>query len=327
MRFKLIISGFIGITVLISSSALTALAAESTEFSAWLGGLKSEAAGKGISEQTLAKALADVALLPRVVELDRRQPELTQTLPEYLKARVTRQRINKGQLMLKRYPTWLSRIEQQYGVQRNFIAALWGIETNYGDHSGGFPVVSALATLAFDGRRSDYFRTELFDVLWLLEEGRIKAYLLQGSWAGAMGQCQFMPSSFRRYAVNADGGLTDIWSSLPDVFASAANYLKQSGWQTGQGWGFEVTLPAGFDLSLAGLEKSTPMDRWNKLGVTRSHGGILPPSNLTASLILPDGPGGPAYLVHDNFRVLLKWNRSYAFAIAVGIIADRLGLE
>jgi len=327
MHKKHIISSFILVTVLISVSALTAAATESRQFSAWLGELKREAAGKGISEQTLTKALADVELLSRVIELDRRQPELTQTLPEYLKARVTRQRISKGQLMLKRYPTWLGRIEQQYGVQRNFIAALWGIETNYGDHTGGFPVISALATLAFEGRRGDYFRRELFDVLWLLEEGRIKAYLLQGSWAGAMGQCQFMPSSFRRYAINADGGLTDIWSSLPDVFASTANYLKQSGWQPGQGWGFEVTLPAGFDQSLAGLDKATPMTRWNELGITRSHGGILPTSNLTASLIRPDGPGGPAYLVHDNFRVLLKWNRSYAFAIAVGTIADRLGLE
>ncbi len=325
MPLKQLFSAIILVAALISPSAATAAAGGISEFSAWLDELRKEAAGQGISELTLTTALSGVEMLPRVIELDRHQPELTQTLPQYLQARVTRRRIEQGRRMLKRYPTWLGRVERHYQVPRRFIVALWGIETNYGDYTGGFPVMSALATLAFDGRRSDYFRRELLDVLWLLEEGWIKSYLLQGSWAGAMGQCQFMPSSFRRYAVNADGGLTDIWSSLPDVFASTANYLKQSGWQAGQDWGYEVALPSGFDPSPAGLDQPSPTSRWRRLGLTLPDGGELPASDPTAALILPDGPGGPAYLVHDNFQVLLKWNRSLAFAVAAGTLADRIG--
>ena len=296
-------------------------AADTEGLSAWLKDLRTEALSKGISAAVFDQAFAAVKLRPRVISLDRKQPELKQTRTQYLNARVTTRRINEGKTMLKRYPTWLGRVEKQYQVPRQYIVALWGIETNYGRYTGGFPVISSLTTLAYDGRRSAYFRQELHHVLWLLENKKIKLDLLKGSWAGAMGQCQFMPSSFRRFAVNADGGYTDIWSSVPDIFASTANYLKQSGWKADQSWGQKVLLPKKFDASLAGLNNPLPLSRWQELGVTPASPQKFPSDSIKASLLI-DPAGGPAYLVYDNFHVLLKWNRSSSFAIAVGTIAD-----
>ena len=292
----------------------------------WLENLRVEARAAGVSSATLAAALAEVKEpLPRVIDLDRKQPEFTQSLAEYVAALVSEKRIANGRSMMSRYPTWLGRVERKYGVQRRFIVALWGIETNYGEHTGSFPVIQSLVTLAHDGRRSAYFRKELLDALHILDAGHIRLENMKGSWAGAMGQCQFMPSSFRHYAAEADGdGRIDIWNSVPDVLASAANYLKQVGWQDDQTWGRPVTLPAKFDFSLVGLKTKLPLSRWQSLGVRRSNGGALPRRDLNASLILPDGPGGQAYLVYDNFRVLLAWNRSNAFAVAVGTLADQL---
>ncbi len=296
------------------------------DFAVWLENFREEAIASGISQEILETALADIeGPLPRVIELDRTQPELTQSLEDYVAARVNEKRIAGGRRSMRHYPTWLGRVERKYGVQRRFIVALWGIETSYGDHSGSFPVVPSLVTLAHDGRRSAYFRKELLDALHILESGHISLKRMNGSWAGAMGQCQFMPSSFRSYAVDADGdGRIDIWSSVPDVLASAANYLSRAGWKDDQTWGRRVNLPKKFDLSLAGLETSLPLSRWQSLGVRRSNGNALPRRDLDASLILPDGPGGPAYLVYDNFRVLLAWNRSNAFAVAVGTLSDRI---
>ena len=310
-------------SALIGTTSVRA-AEQAEEFSAWLEGLRREALSQGISAATVNQALADIAPLPRVIELDCSQPELLQTLPEYLAARVTATRVNEGKRMLRRFPTWLGRSERNYRVQRRFIVALWGIETNYGLFTGGFPVIPALATLAHDGRRSSYFRGELLTLLQLLDQGRLQLDQLEGSWAGAMGQCQFMPSSFHRFAVDADGEEVNLWTSVPDVFASTANYLKQSGWKDDQTWGREVRLPKNFAVSLAGLEKRLPLSQWQALGIRRSNGRDLPRRNIEASLIMPDGADGPAYLVYDNFRVLLSWNRSEAFAVAVGTLADRL---
>lgn len=310
-------------SALIGTTSVRA-AEQAEEFSAWLEGLRREALSQGISAATVDRALADIAPLPRVIELDCSQPELLQTLPEYLAARVTETRVNEGKRMLRRFPTWLGRSERNYRVQRRFIVALWGIETNYGLFTGGFPVIPALATLAHDSRRSSYFRGELLTLLQLLDQGRLQLDQLEGSWAGAMGQCQFMPSSFHRFAVDADGGEVNLWASVPDVFASTANYLKQSGWKDDQTWGREVRLPKDFDVSLAGLKKRLPLSQWQTLGIRRSNGRALPRRNIEASLIMPDGADGPAYLVYDNFRVLLSWNRSEAFAVAVGTLADRL---
>jgi peptidoglycan lytic transglycosylase B len=296
------------------------------DFAVWLENLRVEARAAGISPATIAAALAEVKEpLPRVIDLDRKQPEFTQSLSEYVAVRVSEKRIASGRSMMSRYPTWLGRVEQKYGVARRFIVALWGLETNYGEHTGSFPLIQSLVTLAHDGRRSAYFRKELLNALQILDAGHIRLENMKGSWAGAMGQCQFMPSSFRHYAVDADGdGRIDIWNSVPDVLASAANYLKQVGWQGDQTWGRPVTIPATFDVSLAGLKTRFPLSRWQSLGVRRSNGRALPQRNLKASLILPDGPGGPAYLVYDNFRVILGWNRSNSFAVSVGTLADQL---
>ena len=309
----------------------TSAPAKDTEkdFAAWLENLRVEARSAGISQETLEEAMADIeAPLPRVIDLDRKQPEFTLSLEDYVATRVSEKRIADGRRMMSRYPTWLGRVEQKYGVQRRFIVALWGIETNYGEHTGSFPVIQSLVTLAYDDRRSAYFRKELLDALRILDAGHIPLKRMKGSWAGAMGQCQFMPSSFRHYAVDADGDRRiDIWNSVPDVLASAANYLARIGWKDGQTWGRAVTLPAKFDLSLVGLETRLPLSRWQSLGVRRNNGSALPRRDLDTSLIMPDGPGGPAYLVYDNFRVLLAWNRSNSFAVAVGTLSDRIAAQ
>jgi len=295
-------------------------------FRTWLTELRAEARAAGISQQTIDKALATVRK-PRkqVIRLDRNQPEFKQSLKTYVATRINDRRVAIGRTMLRRYPTWLGRVEQRYGVQRRFILALWGIETGYGENSGNFPVIRSLATLAYDGRRADYFRGELIEALRILDAGHVHLARMKGSWAGAMGQCQFMPSAFRDFAVDADrSGRIDIWGSVPDVLGSIANYLSRSGWQDDQTWGREVKLPKGFDFSVTGLETRLPLSRWQALGVRRSNGRALPRREIDASLILPDGPKGPAYLVYDNFRVLRRWNRSNAFAVAVGTLADRI---
>jgi membrane-bound lytic murein transglycosylase B len=295
-------------------------------FTQWMVEFRSEASAAGISQQTLERALAEIEEpLPKVIALDRKQPEFTQTVEDYIATRVSDQRITDGRRMLRRYPTWLGRIEDRHRVQRRFIVALWGIETNYGSHTGSIPVIESLASLAYDGRRSDYFRRELLEALRIIDAGDIPLRRMKGSWAGAMGQCQFMPSVFRRYAIDADGDhRRNIWTSVPDVLASAANYLAASGWKDDQTWGRPVRLPKEFDTSLAGLETRLPLGRWQALGVRRIDGRALPRRDMDASLILPDGPGSQAYLVYDNFRVLRVWNKSNAFALAVGLLSDRL---
>ncbi len=297
------------------------------DFSNWLKNIQVEARSSGISQKTLETAFADIQRpLPEVIERDQSQPEFTQSLVDYVTARVTDERIATGRKMMKRYPTWLGRVEREYGVQRRFIVALWGIESHYGEHTGSFPVIQSMVTLAYDGRRSNYFRKELLNALHILDNGHLSLEEMKGSWAGAMGQCQFMPSSFRQYGIDADGdSRIDIWNSIPDVFASTANYLAQAGWKDDQTWGRPVRLSENFDYSLAGLETRLPLSRWQALGVRRINGKRLPKRRgFTASLIIPDGSDGPAYLVYNNFRDLLAWNRSEAFAVAVGTLADRI---
>jgi len=294
------------------------------EFTAWLAQLRADARAAGISQKTLDAALADlVAPEPRVIERDQTQPEKTTSLEDYVTTRVSPERIAEGRLMLRRYRSWLDRIERQYRVQQRFLVALWGIESSYGRHAGGHPVIPALVSLAFDERRGDYFRRELLEALKIVDDGHVSLARLKGSWAGAMGPFQFMPSSYRHYAVDGDGdGRINIWGSVPDALASAANYLVKAGWKHDQTWGRQVTLPQPFDRQLADLDSRMPLSRWQTLGVRRSNGDALPRRNLQASLILADGPQGSAYLVYDNFRALRRWNRSNSFAVAVGTLAD-----
>ena len=315
--------GVLGVLLLVWGTALGA----EEGFDAWLAAFRTEAAGAGISEATLEGAFAGVAPIARVVELDRSQPELTWTLEQYLERIVSKERVTRGREKLAENRVLLERISSRYGVQPRFLVALWGIETDYGRLGGGFPVVAAIATLAYDGRRSGYFRQELLQALRILEEGHVTPDRMTGSWAGAMGQVQFMPSSFRNFAADGDGdGRIDIWGSREDALTSAANYLARSGWVVDRTWGREVRLPARMDAAGLGLEMRRPLEEWGDLGIRRIDGRPLPSVvGLPASVIQPDGAGTRAFLVYDNYRVILKWNRSHYFGIAVGTLADRIG--
>jgi membrane-bound lytic murein transglycosylase B len=293
-------------------------------FDAWLIDFRKEARGKGIREATLNSAFADVKLIPRVVELDRAQPEFKLTFKQYMEKVAPQGRIDKGRARLKEYDSLLAPIAKEYGVPARFITALWAVETDFGRVTGSFPVVSSLTTLAYDGRRSSFFRGELINALKIIDQGHITAEKMKGSWAGAMGQNQFMPSSFLSFAVDRDGdGRRDIWTSTPDVFASIANYLSKSGWNPNQNWGREVRLPAGFDGGLASMDIRKPLTEWKNLGVRAADGSPLPDQSITASLVATEGVGGSAFLVYENYRVIMKWNRSHNFALAVGYLADR----
>lgn len=309
--------------LIISSSAATR--AEESDFATWLQGFRQEAQASGISSRTINLALADVMPIPRVIELDHKQPEFILTFAEYIARVVPQSRVDRGRELLAENRALLERIGATYGVQPRFIVALWGIESDFGRTVGDFPVIPALATLAYDGRRRDYFKGELLDALRILERGYIDLASLRGSWAGAMGQNQFMPSSYMRYAVDYEGkGQRDIWHNRADVFASTANYLAHEGWKGNETWGREVRLPPDFDMSLVGLPIRKTLPAWNAIGIRRTSGELLPETPLEGSIVLPGEEGGPAYLVYDNYRAIMKWNRSTFFATAVGILADRI---
>jgi membrane-bound lytic murein transglycosylase B len=304
---------------------IAAPAAAQTDFQTWLKALRAEASGKGISDATLDDALSGIKLIPRVVELDRKQPEFTLTFEQYINRVVPRSRVEKGRKKLAENKAILTEVSKKYGVPAQFIVAFWGVETDFGRVTGGFKVIDALATLAFDGRRSAFFRKELLLALKIVNEGHIKSDVMMGSWAGAMGQAQFMPSSFVGYAVDYNkDGRKDIWTTREDVFASAANYLSRYGWRAGERWGRRVKVPEGFDPKRADLKVKKSVSAWATEGVTLANGNPLPSSDLTASIILPAGEGGPAYFAYNNYRVILRWNRSHFFAIAVGRLADQI---
>lgn len=306
----------------------TALASPETSadlFPAWLVEFRQDALSQGISQATLDAALGDVQLLPRVMELDRRQPEFVDTFRNYLDKRISPQRLEKGQAALVELKPLLDEVQAKYGVPASILVAFWGLETNYGGYLGNHAIPAALATLAFDPRRSDFFRRELLQALRLIEAGHVAAEDMKGSWAGAMGQVQFMPSTYMRYAVDGDGdGRKDLWNSLPDALHSAAYYLREIGWQAGQNWGREIRLPAGFNYELAGSKLKRRVRDWANLGVRKADGTPLPDSDLMGAIVLPQGHAGPAFLVYRNFEVIMNWNRSLSYALAVGHLADRL---
>lgn len=295
-------------------------------FVEWLEQFKLDARAQGISGATVEDALSDIEPIPRVIELDRSQPEFTLTFREYLSSVGSDARIERGRQRLEKYRSLLESASDKYGVPPQVIVALWGIETDFGRLTGGFQVIPALATLAHDGRRSEFFRKELYNALTIIDQGHISANDMVGSWAGAMGQCQFMPSSFLRAAVDSDGdGRKDIWKTQADVFASAANLLLNNGWTRGRIWGRPVSLPDSFDPALAGLETTKTLAEWQRIGVRRFDGRALPRVDITASVIMPEGAGGSAFIVYDNFRAILRWNRSNFFALTVGYLSDRIG--
>lgn len=293
-------------------------------FDQWLNNFKQEAIQKGISQETLDSALGDIKPIQRVIELDRKQPEGTMTFAEYKRKVISQSRIDKGRALLKQHRTELDRAAKKYGVPPQYIVALWGIETSYGENTGGFSVIAALATLAYDGRRSAFFRSELLDALKIIDDGHITPETMRGSWAGAMGQNQFMPSSFHRFAVDGNGdGKRDIWASLPDVFASTANYLGTSGWKNSEKWGESVELTQEIPESITGIKNKKTLQQWKNMGIRLSGGRALPNApGIKAALVRPDGAAGKAYLVYDNYGVIMTWNKSVYFATSVGLLAD-----
>ena len=307
------------------TAAPDAFAAEKG-FEGWLAGVREEGLRRGLKPATLDSALSGIEPIPRVIELDRRQPEFTLTFKQYMNRVVSARRVEKGRRKLRENRALLNRIGAKYRVQPRFIVALWGIETDFGRISGGFKVIPALATLAYDGRRPAYFRRELFDALTIIDQGHIAAARMMGSWAGAMGQNQFMPSSFLKFAVDHDGdGKRNIWTNRSDVFASTANYLSGVGWRYDQTWGREVRIPDGFDPALIGLKVKKRIGEWQRLGVRRPGGGNLPTRDLVASLVRSKQDDSPVYIIYDNYRAILRWNRAHLFATAVGRLADQIG--
>lgn len=297
------------------------------DFASWLRGVREEARANGISEKTLAGALSKVSPIAKVLELDRRQPENTLTYMQYIDRVISDGRADRGRTLAREHAALLQAISAQYGVPPGMIVALWGIETDFGRATGNFSVISALATLAYDGRRSAFFRKELLHALQIIDEGHVQPKAMRGSWAGAMGQNQFMPSSFVRFAVDYNNdGRRDIWETRSDVFASIANYLAGSGWRSTEPWGQAVALPSGFDAMAYQGQTTQSMAAWQALGLRPVAGIPAPPSDLQANLVLPGGADGPAFLVCNNYHVLLKWNRSTYFALAAGQLADRIGM-
>lgn len=316
-------------TVAAALSVLPAVAlANEAPFFKWVQDFQAEARGKGVSQGLLNKAFDKLEPNERVLELDQNQPEGTMTFAQYKERVVSQKRIQDGRKYLAQHRALLERVSQKYGVQPQYIVALWGIETNFGANTGGFNIVEALATLAYDGRRAEFFRKELLNALQIADAGHITLENMKGSWAGAMGQCQFMPSSFLSFAQDGDGdGKKDIWTDLDDVFASIANYLSSSGWEGDSTWGREVSVPAGFDQSIAGIRTDgKTIGEWRKLGIRTAAGEALPgDENKRAWLVFPGKEGEPdAYIVYENYRVVMKWNRSTFFATSVGLLADQI---
>lgn len=291
----------------------------------WLKEFRPRALAAGIDAEILDPALARIEFLPDVVEKDRRQDEFTRSIWDYLDRAVSDDRIALGKKALKDHAALLDKIEAAYGVDRAYVVAIWGLESAYGSYRGDISTLSALATLAYDGRRGVYFEGELVQTLRMLQSGDATPEDLRGSWAGATGHTQFMPSSFWNIAVDFDGdGRRNLWGEDPtDALASAAAYLQRSRWKSGEDWGFEIVVPPGFDWELAGDRTQKPMAFWVSKGITRADGGTLP-TDLWASLLLPAGYRGPALMVLDNFGAVETYNLADAYVIAVCHLADRL---
>jgi len=289
-------------------------------FNEWLGEFRRYAASQGISEATLASAFDGIRYRERVIELDRYQPEFVRAIWQYLDSAVSPTRIDNGREKLAQHRETAQVMQQRYGVPAEIIVAIWGVESNYGSNFGDFSTLESLATLAYDGRRREFARGELLAALRIIDQGDIAAEQMKGSWAGAMGHTQFIPSSFEAYAVDGDDdGRRDIWGSIPDVMASTANYLARAGWQAGQPWGAEVRLPDDFDYSQTDRKSSA---EWAAQGVRAVRGEL--PSFDSAAVIVPAGASGPAFIVGPNFRAILRYNNATSYALAVATLADAI---
>ena len=294
-------------------------------FDAWVDGFKSRARARGISQSTIDTAFRSAGYLPGVIERDRNQTEFKRSLEDYLAIAASAERVAKGKAALARHRGSLAAIESRYGVEAEVVTAVWGLESQYGERRGSIPVISALSTLAYDGRRGDFFEQQLTAALRILQNGDTSPANMTGSWAGAMGHTQFIPTSYLEFAVDFTGdGRRDIWSEDPtDALASTAAYLSRSGWRKGQPWGIEVRLPSGFNTGVTGRGKGRSTDAWSGLGVSTAGGGSLP-NHGSGSIILPQGANGPAFLIYNNFNAIARYNNAVNYVIGVGHLSDRL---
>ena len=294
-------------------------------FAACLNELAVAARADGIPDALVDGVLPGLRFQARVIELDRAQPEFVHSFAAYLRNTVSAGRVEQGRALLARHGALLDELTREFGVPGHVLVALWGMESDFGRFTGRMPILDSLATLACDPRRSEFFRGQLLTALRLIERESLEPAAMRGSWAGAMGQTQFMPSAFYAHAIDGDGdGRIDLWNSPADALASGANLLKHLGWNAGQRWGREVRLPGDFAFETSGMDQPRPLAEWAELGVRRADGAALPVADMDARLLLPMGHAGPAFLVYDNFDVLLGWNRSISFAIAAGHLADRI---
>jgi len=297
------------------------------DFQRWIKDFKPQALEAGISSSTFDLAFADVKLNQRVLELDRRQPEFTRTFWQYYAMTVTELRVERGQQLQRQHRNLLEQVAGRYGINEAYLLAFWGMETNFGRFTGNTPTIEALATLAYDPRRSAFFTEQLIYALRILEEGHLSLNQLKGSWAGALGHTQFMPSNYINYTVDGDkSGRKDLFNSLEDVFHSAGNFLNRLGWRAGQDWGYEVLLPDGFDYALADGRTERSISEWATLGIISVNQDIkhsIAP-DTRAALLLPGDFRGPAFLVLHNFKVIKRWNNSNNYALAVGLLADQI---
>lgn len=299
-----------------------AFAEEQQSFDAWLNELKKEALDQSISQETIDVTLKQVEFLPRVIALDRAQPEFISTFVNYLDKRVTPRVVAQGRALMQEHEGLLNQLVARYGIPKQILVSFWGLETNFGKTQGDFYLPSTLTTLAYEGRRATFFREELFNLMHIIEAQQNAVTRMRGSWAGAMGQVQFMPSTFLNHAVDMDeNGQIDIWVSIPDALGSAANYLSNLGWHPNEPVAIQVKLPASFDYSLAQLNVRKSITDWRRLGVDVSWSG----SELgNAAILLPQGWQGPAFMVFNNYDVVMNWNRSVNYALAVSNLADWL---
>ena len=304
-------------------ASLGVQAFDAQDFSAWLKQLKADAKSENISAKTIKATFKNSKYLPQVIVLDRAQPEFISTFLRYVDHRINSRKIALGKAMLQQNEALLNQVEAQYGVPKQIIVAFWGLETQYGANKGSFGLPSSLMTLAYEGRRAAFFRSQLLDTMRIVDAGHNTVSGMRGSWAGAMGNMQFMPSTLLKYGVDADGdGKINIWTSLPDSFASAANYINKAGWQKGEMVMLEVKLPANFNYNLAQLQNRKSASNWERLGVTAIDNQPLPAQD-NAAILLPQGWQGPAFMVFTNFDVIMDWNRSVNYALSVAYLANQ----
>lgn len=314
-------------TVLVLFALLVANFSQSQErdFGTCIADFQERARDEAISEAVIENVLGNLKEQVRVLELDKSQPEFVQTFADYLNRRVSKTRIERGRALYREHKQFLNGLTETYGVPGQYIVAFWGLETNFGRYLGKMPTLDSLATLACDPRRSSFFTAELMIALKLLEREGLTPEQMQGSWAGAVGHTQFMPSSYWKYAVDGDGdGQINLWASEKDALASAANFLQSLGWKRQERWGREVSLPDDFAYLETGLRHPAAVTTWSERGVTKAGGGALPVADMQGAILVPAGHIGPAFLVYDNFSVIMKWNRSESYALSVGHLADRI---